>query len=402
MTRYLLAPFPLHGHVTPMVALAAELTARGHRVDVVISAPFAEVFREVGCTVTEIDIRPRGGVPEQPTFGHRMRRVRRMWDVFREQRRLTEELIGRWEQWEPAVVVADIMAIWGIRAAEAAEVPFVSFYVTYAISEEVLLDEVRRNLGPRAARLVRLLGLARIQPGLRRRVTAGAARALVNTVPELQPARESFDERFHFVGPLRREPAGTGGSAAGYADDLPWDRIEREPSLYVSTGTMFTRGPEFFRKIADAFASSRWLVVLATSHTDPADLGPLPDNVIARSYVPQSAVLARCDAFLSHGGMNSALEGLALGKPMVLVPRAADQRETARRLAETGAGVVVPAESEGARFVAAVDEVTTDENVRRRLDELSARMRQVDGPTAAAEVLEKLALEARPAMGGDR
>ncbi|MFE1288828.1 nucleotide disphospho-sugar-binding domain-containing protein [Streptomyces sp. NPDC058751] len=402
MTRYLLAPFPLHGHVTPMVALAAELVGREHQVDVVISAPFAEVFREVGCTVTEIAIRPRGGVPERPTFGHRLRRIRRIWDVFREQRRLTEELVDRWPTWDPAVVVADIMAIWGIRAAEAAGVPFVSFYVTYAISEEVLLDEVRRHLGSRAATLVKLFGVARIQPGLRRRVTAGATKALVNTVPELQPARESFDERFHFVGPLRREPVGTDGSATGYSDDLPWDRIEREPSLYVSTGTMFTRGPEFFRKIADAFAGTRWLVVLATSHTDPAELGPLPANVIARQYVPQSAVLERCDAFLSHGGMNSALEGLALGKPMVLVPRAADQREIARRLAAAGVGVVIPAESEGQRFVTALDEVMSNQGIRRTLDELSARMGRLNGPAAAADVLDELAREGRNVLGGDR
>ncbi|MFF6888413.1 nucleotide disphospho-sugar-binding domain-containing protein [Streptomyces sp. NPDC012421] len=402
MTRYLLSPFPLHGHVTPMVALAAELAGRGHQVDVVISAPFAEVFREVGCTVTEVAIRPRGGVPERPTLGHRLRRVRRILDVFREQRRLTRELVERWPAWDPAVVVADIMAIWAIRAAEAARVPFVSFYVTYAISEDVLLDEVRLHLGPRAATLVRLLRLARIQPGLRRRVTAGAAKALVNTVPELQPARASFDERFHFVGPLRREPVGTGGSGAGYSNDLPWDRIEREPSLYVSTGTMFTRGPEFFRKIADAFAGTRWLVVLATSHTDPAELGRLPDNVIARQYVPQSAVLERCDAFLSHGGMNSALEGIALAKPMVLVPRAADQREIARRLVAAGVGVSVPAESEGARFVAALDEVTSDPAVRRALDVLSARMKERNGPAAAADVLEKLALEDSGAVGRER
>lgn len=402
MTRYLLAPFPLHGHVTPMVALAAELVGRGHQVDVVISAPFAEVFREVGCTVTEIAIRPRGGVPEQPTFGHRLRRLRRIWDVFREQRRLTRDLVGRWPTWEPTVVVADIMAIWAIRAAEAVGVPFASFYVTYAVSEEVLLDEVSRQLGPRAAGLVRRLRLARIQPGLRRRVTAGAAKALVNTVPELQPARESFDERFHFVGPLRREPVGTDGSAAGYSDDLPWDRIARERSVYVSTGTMFTRGPEFFRKIADAFAGTPWLVVLATSHTDPAALGPLPENVIARQYVPQSAVLERCDAFLSHGGMNSALEGLALGKPMVLLPRAADQREIARRLAAAGVGVVVPAESEGPRFVAALDAVTADRDIRRTLTELSARMGRLNGPGAAVDVLEKLALETRHSPGHTR
>jgi MGT family glycosyltransferase len=396
MTRYLLAPFPLYGHVVPMVALAEELAERGHRVDVVISPEFAEVFREVGCTVTEIAIRPRGGVPEKATVGHKVRRLRRMYDVFREQRRLTAELVARWGDLDPVVVVADIMAIWGIRAAEAARVPFVSFFVTYAVSEEVLLDEVRQQLGARAARVVKALGIARVQPGLRRSVTRGAALALVNTVPELQPARGSFDERYQFVGPLRRELADT---SAHDGDDLPWDRIAREKALYVSTGTMFTRGAEFFRKVADAFAGTDWLVVMATSHTDPAELGTLPDNVIARRYVPQSAVLERCQAFLSHAGMNSALEGLALGLPMVLVPRASDQKEIARRLEAAGAGIVVPAESEGSRFLAAVEQVVADREVRATLDRLSERMDRLNGPAAAADLLEKLAAD-RPHRRG--
>ena len=383
MSRYLLVPFPLHGHVTPMVALAAQLVEDGHEVCVVISPPFAGVFRDAGCDVTEIDIKPRGGVPENPTLGHRVGRIRRMWDVFREQRRLSEELKRTWSAWRPDAVVTDIMSLWGIRAAEAAGVPFVSFYVTYAISEQVLLDEVRQNLGPKAAALVRLTRIARIQPGLRRRVTAGAAMALVNTMPELQPARESFDERFRFVGPLRR------GSGRGDAD-LPWDRIEKEPTLYVSTGTMFTRGPEFFRKIADAFAGSEWLVVLATSHTDPADLGPLPGNVIARQYVPQSEVLQHADAFLTHAGMNSAMEGLALGLPMVLVPRAADQREIARRLEKLGVGIVVAADSEGVRFSEALAQVVADRDVRASLDRISERMGRLNGPSAAVEALEQL------------
>ncbi|GGK72724.1 nucleotide disphospho-sugar-binding domain-containing protein [Mangrovihabitans endophyticus] len=386
MARYLLAPFPLHGHVVPMVALAAELIARNHHVEVLISEPFAEVFREVGGRVTVIPIRARGGVPEQRTLGHRVRRVRRMWEVFRERRRLGRTLIEGWWSSDPDVVVADIMAIWAVRAAVTTGTPYASFHAAYAVNEAVLLDEVDRNMGPRAARVVRGLGLAKIQPGLGRKVAAGATIALVNTVPELQPGRDSFDSRYHFVGPLRRSPSEIGDT------DLPWDRIAAERSIYVSTGTVFTRGPEFFRKIANAFAGTPWLVVLATSHTDPASLGPLPENVIARRHLPQSAVLERVDVFLTHAGMNSALEGLVLGKPMVLVPRASDQQESARRLVEIGVGELVPAASEGAAFVAAADRVLADASIRARLGEISGRMGRVNGPSAAADLLEKVAV----------
>ncbi|MER7014803.1 hypothetical protein ABT324_25525, partial [Saccharopolyspora sp. NPDC000359] len=205
MARYLLVPLPLHGHVHPMVALAAELVEHGEEVVVAINPSFAGPFRDVGCEVAEFDIMERGPVPENPTVAHKLGGFGRIWDIVRERFRVTGELRAAWPRLRPDVVVTDIMSIWGIKAAEAAGVPFVSFYVTYALSERILLEDVNRKFGPRVMELARRSGIARIQPGLRRRVTRNAALALVNVLPELQPMRWSFDGRFRFVGPLRRD-----------------------------------------------------------------------------------------------------------------------------------------------------------------------------------------------------
>ncbi|WHT15863.1 glycosyltransferase [Crossiella sp. CA-258035] len=190
---------------------------------------------------------------------------------------------------------------------------------------------------------------------------------LVTTLPELQPARASFPSRFHFVGPLLGEPDRGG-------EPLPWAEIEARPVLLVSPGTVFARGPGFFQAAAEAFGDTDWLVLLATGATDPAELGWLPDNVIARRRLPQRAVLAHTSVFVTHAGMNSVLESLAAGVPMVVAPRLGDQRGTARRLTGLGLAVPVAQPVRAAALYRAVRRVAGDERMRARAAELGARI----------------------------
>ncbi|MCX4733354.1 nucleotide disphospho-sugar-binding domain-containing protein [Streptomyces sp. NBC_01363] len=395
MNRMLLAPFPLHGHVSPMAALAAELTDRGHEVTVAVCPPFAETFRAVGCEVTEVAIEPRasaGKPPPAPGIAASARAARATRRRTADERgrlaaRLAEE-IGRAR---PHVVVADAMAPWGADAARATGTRCASMYATYALNEEVILADVARRAAPRTVRLLRRSQLLRRHPAVRD-PAARAGLVLVNSIPELQPEHASFGDRYRFVGPLRPAVGDRGGSGA--ADDpgeLPWDRIEKGPTLYVSTGTFSTRGAEFFRTVAEAFASTEWCVVLATSHTDPAELGELPENVTARRYVPQSAVLEHADVFLTHAGMNSALEALVLGVPMALVPSFWDQRTIAARLVAMGAGVAVDPAAPAAELRETITGLAADPKVRAALTALSAGAARTDGPACAVRELEKYA-----------
>ncbi len=52
-------------------------------------------------------------------------------------------------------------------------------------------------------------------------------------------------------------------------------------------------------------------------------------------------MLQRVDAFITHGGMNSASEALYYNVPMVLVPMTSDQPIVANRVQELGAGIAV-------------------------------------------------------------
>lgn len=289
-------PYSAHGHVNPMLPVAAELVSRGHRVRVVVDARFAS--RVAGTGATAICPRRRHQVRVPPRWSpvEAMR-----WTRARIERRgawLEAAALCRAHVAEdrPHLFVADPMARWAPRLAARLGLPTTLFHTTHT----------------------------------RGRSSWG----LVNALPELHPRPR--DDRVRLVGPLITE-------ADGADVHLPWERVRRGPTLLVAPGTVFARSPRFFRTVASALADSDWNVVFATGHTAPADLGPLPGNVIARRWVPQLRVLAHADAFLTHGGMNSVHEALVSGVPMVLSPRSREQKWTARRLVRLGLADYLPA-----------------------------------------------------------
>ncbi|MHA6617198.1 glycosyltransferase [Pseudonocardia sp. DLS-67] len=113
-------------------------------------------------------------------------------------------------------------------------------------------------------------------------------------------------------------------------------------AVLVSLGTLHSGTEAFFRACFDVLADLPARVLIAVgSHTDPARLGTPPANTLVRASVPQLEVLRRTAVFVTHGGMNSALEGLANGVPLVVVPQQFEQLLIGRAVAERGAGIVL-------------------------------------------------------------
>jgi hypothetical protein len=70
---------------------------------------------------------------------------------------------------------------------------------------------------------------------------------------------------------------------------------------------LFTNHLAFFRACVEAFAESRYQVVMSIgNNVSLDDPGPIPANFIARKFVPQLEILQRANLFITHGGMNSA------------------------------------------------------------------------------------------------
>ncbi|MFD7660225.1 nucleotide disphospho-sugar-binding domain-containing protein [Actinosynnema sp. NPDC059797] len=384
MVRFVLVPLPAHGHAAPMSALAQGLRAAGVAVTVAVNAEFAAPFTAAGVDVALIDATVRRHIPDRKSARQFAREVGEIRRLRQSMKRSVDQVVRLLAGDPGTILVADIGARWAIEAADRTGTPFAVLFASHAFNEELFIFEVGKRMGHRAAGVARRLRLGpRLIPAIRS-VPPRAEVGLVNSIAELQPEPQMFREGYRMVGPLRKtddhhEPV-----------ELPWRQGER--LLYVSTGTFFTRGEEFFRKVVRAFADSSWNVVLATAHTDPAALGALPGNVVAHRYVPQLSVLERSAVFITHGGINSVFESIAARVPMVLVPRSQEQVTNARGIADQGAGVAIEVTADAERIRRAVEQVHADPAVAANVAALADRIEHRElGPAAAVKALLEVA-----------
>jgi UDP:flavonoid glycosyltransferase YjiC (YdhE family) len=176
---------------------------------------------------------------------------------------------------------------------------------------------------------------------------------------------------------------------------FPWHLLDDRPAVFVSLGTVAEHlGRRFLDAAARALADEPLQAVVATA---PELLPDPPANFLVRPFVPQLELLRRVDAVVSHGGMNTVVEALAHGRPLVVAPIAYDQPYNASRVAETGAGIRV-------RFVRprveevreAVRQVLAEPSYRAHAARVGAALRAAGGAAAAADALEELVAAHRP------
>lgn len=160
----------------------------------------------------------------------------------------------------------------------------------------------------------------------------------------------------------------------------------------MSLGSAYTDRPRFWRDAIAAMHGTGWTTVLAVGpYVDRTALGPVPDDVVVREWVPQLAVLEHASAFVTHAGMGGCAEGLWHGVPMVAVPQAVDQFVNGPRLAEIGVGEHLPAEEvTPQRLRAAVLRVASSDGVARCCAEQKRIARAAGGAAAAADVVERM------------
>ncbi|MEV0336492.1 macrolide family glycosyltransferase [Nocardia sp. NPDC050717] len=210
------------------------------------------------------------------------------------------------------------------------------------------------------------------------------ARTLAMIPRAMQPQADRVDpDAVTFVGPC---------FATGEAPH--WDRpAEAERVLLISLGSAYTHRPEFYRSCLAAFGElPGWHVVLQIGKsTDPAEVGAIPANVEVHSWVPQRAILAQADAFVTHAGMGGASEGLQAGVPMIAVPQAAEQFMNADRLVELGVAVRVDtADATPDALRAALAALLDDPALARRVAGLRVAAAAEGGTARAVALIEDM------------
>ena len=174
--------------------------------------------------------------------------------------------------------------------------------------------------------------------------------------------------------------------------DFPWNRLDGRPLIYASLGTLQNGSEALFRTIAKACAGlDAQLLISLGGGLDPAGLGTLAGDPLVVRFAPQLEILKRTTLVITHAGLNTVLESLSEGLPMVAVPLGNDQPGVAARLKARGACVVVSRHRlTTARLRKAVLLVLGDAGYREAAHDLQRAIQQLDGPDRAADLIEEV------------
>ena len=398
MSRFLFVVPPLAGHVNPTVAVAAELTARGHRVawtgHAAVIAPLLPPGAELLATDETLPADELAAIVARSQGLRGAEAFRFLWKDFI--LRLGDAMLPAVEaavdRFAPDVLIADQQAIagalvgrrrgmrWATSATTSSELadPFAIFplFGTW-IAEELRAFQRRAGIHEQDAER----GDLRFSEHL---VLAFSTEALVGGGP--------FPPTWRFVGPS----IGTRPARA----DFPWSWLDpARRHVLITLGTVNAASGERFLSAAVAAVASlaeRLQAVVVA----PSDLlASNAPNVLVRPAVPQLELLAQLDAVVCHGGHNTVCETLAHGIPLVVAPIRDDQPIVAQQVVDAGAGVRLKYGRVGsAEIAAAITTVLETYAYRSAAMRIASSFKAAGGPQAAADALESLVPNTAAAM----
>lgn len=287
---------------------------------------------------------------------------------------MVRDLLGPAREWGPDLVVHEAAAFAGPVVAAALGVRHVTHSFGDAIPEERLHDA-----GDRVAPLWEAAGLT--APGF-----GGNGQYLyLNIYPaRFQPKLPAYVQRSQALRPTSLDAVPGDVLPPGFPE--PGD-----PLVYLTLGTVFADPTVLHAAAAGIAALGVRLVVTVGPGGDPSAVGELGPRALVERYIPQTLLLGRCDAVVSHAGSGTFLAALACGRPQVCLPQAADQFRNAAHCARSGAGIDL---GQGARdsgaVGAAVARVLADSSFRHTAEAIGEEIAAMPAPEEVADVLATL------------
>lgn len=382
-------PFP--GHVHPALPLVRELVRRGEEIFFYTTEEFRERVEYTGAHFRSYGAYDLTGasLTDNP--------FKVMHTYLSPLQELMEKCVPEAQAIGPDYIIHDTTIPWGSFIAELLQVPSVGSQAVLLIESKMLLSSPAQ-----AVRMLSYFMGARKEAGAIDALTKRVARqyhvhpkpllesihyngdlTIVYTSRAFQPMEQLFDERFVFIGPSIE--------ARGERFEFPLEQLDGKPVIYISFGTIFHNQPAFYRACLQAFADTPYQVVIAIGPLVSKDeLGPLPANFLIDRYVPQFRILPRASLFISHGGINSVVEALWHGVPMLMFPVWGDQYWVAQHVSKLGAGKVLKHLRVSASELRALAEsVLSQPSYAQASQRLGESLQAAGGVSKAADAIEE-------------
>ena len=408
---------PLTGHVNPMTALARKLRSRGHEV-VFIGVP----DMESAVRAADLDFVPF--CENEFPLGS----VAKRWgavanlhglDVVRyTARELTPPLVKaslehlprkigetgvnalvldslyRFLELAPIHLRVPYVQIWNVLHFDVSGSTPLAFYSwPHETSPEALARnagglQIMRELGKSMMPIIQSyterngLGIDLSNPA----ATVSKLAVITQTPKEFDFPIPHLPPQFHYAGPFHDN----GGRALV---PFPWEKLNGKPLIYASMGTLVNGQTNAYRMILEAVSEfpDMQIVLSVGKAFSLEDLGPVPPNTIVVRIAPQIELLKRAALCITHAGLNTALEALAQGVPMVAIPIGYDQPGVAARIAYHGVGEFVEIASLTARHLSElIIKVTSNPAYRDKARWFQKVLAETNGLDIAANIIERV------------
>jgi MGT family glycosyltransferase len=229
------------------------------------------------------------------------------------------------------------------------------------------------------------------------RATSSKLAEITQTPREFDFPGISWPSTFHYAGPSHD---GEGRQSISFR----WERLEGRPLVYASLGTLVNGIERLYNTILHAVENlhSVQVVLSIGKNVNLSDLRSIPSNTIAVQSAPQIELLKRAALCITHAGMNTVLECLAQGVPMVALPITYDQPGIAARIAYHGVGEFLELDHLDSHTLSdLVVKVLGDPKYRDKAQYFQKVIAETHGLDLASTVIERAFMSAlgAPAVG---
>jgi MGT family glycosyltransferase len=420
MSSYLVCSVPVHGHVTPLLAVARHLVGEGHRVRFLTGARYRARVEATGATFLplpreadfddrDLDTAFPGRVGRTGVAGIRydlctvflapagaqLAAVDAAIEAEPVDAVLAETLFAgaaallcRPER--PRVVNLGILPMsvrhpdvaptgLGIRPMRGPFGRLRNAFLT-AVSDRIVFAPVQRY-----AERVFFSATGRAIDGPVLDWTARADAVVQFTVPGFEYPRPGLADTVRFVGPMSH----------GATSDLPvpswWSELDgMRPVVHVTQGTVANRDyGRLIRPAVEGLAYDDVLMVVSTGGRDVSTLDfPLPANVRVAPYLPYDKLLPRTDVMISNGGYGGVHYAMEHGVPLVVAGKTEDKVEVAARVGWSGVGIDLRTDRPAPDDVAvAVRRVLADPRYRTASARIGAEIARSPGVAGVAAAI---------------
>jgi UDP:flavonoid glycosyltransferase YjiC (YdhE family) len=394
-----------------MCAIGRELVKRGHDF-LLIGTP----IQATQLRLTDIRFRVVGGTGNDPVAAYFARNrsagkitissiveyMRGMADL------LSTELPSLFRDERIDAILADQEEPGAASAADLAKLPYATVCASLPLNADPQVPpgflpwgysrKPAANLRNRAGYAIRNLIIGRVNRTLNRHRSAAG-------LPLYRRPDDSFSKlaqvtqlvrEFDFP---RRRPlpelhyVGTYHQHSLFSVEFPWNRLNGRPIVYASFGTSFGHNLAGLEAISVACAALPVQLIISLGGITPgAAHSRLAGEPIVVAYAPQRDILSRAVLAITHAGLNSTMEALSLGVPVLAMPMAGDQFGTGARIEWHGVGWTLSPERRSAEDIKAAVQLLLQDRARwtAATNRVADAISKAGGAARAATIIERL------------